>query len=350
MDTIDVLNEMTLFDFIVGGSTGEKTTSADDFMREVGKMLPKGTFSWVSKYRTLAKREILKVGTARRVNQRVRGYFVPTAEAPGLADRLKQIRAQFLQEMAEFLVQLPTIVENWANHPDNQKTTTGGVLRADLIRKHAPTRGDLAKVLSFEVSAVMLQQTNYFGEDDALKTEVSGLVGQAALEISEDVKKSWKGQAGGRTSSRVLGLIRRIRNKANAMSVLSDKFENLRKMCDDVLTSAPREGLIEGLDFLRICALLNFCSEPENVLADQAIQFDPMDVQVPTPAPSEATMRAEQLALDTVPDLEQLECGGPGSEPEADPDAEAEAEAEAQPSQGSASAQPAESGELVFEF
>lgn len=331
MDTSSVLKEMALFDFIVGGSTGEKTTSADDFMREVGKMLPKGTFSWVSKYRTLAKREILKVGTARRVEQRIRGYFVPNAHADKVAKRLLEIQADFRKEKAEFLTTLPQIVKEWAEHADNQKRTASGVLRADLIRQHAPTKEDLDKVLTFALSSVVLHQTSYFGDDDALKTEVSGLVGQAALEIAEDVKKSWKGPAGGRTSSRVLGLIRRVRNKADAMSMLSVKFENLRKMCDDVLTNAPSEGMIEGIDFLRVCALLNFCSEPENVLADQAIAFDPMDVTI-SDAPSDASngTAAEQLqleqAFESIDDLAvepdaTAEVGTPTEpQPDAEPD------------------------------
>lgn len=289
METMNVLNEMVLVDFIVGGSTGEKTTAADDFMREVGKMLPKGAFSWVSKYRTLAKREILKVGVARRVNSRVRGYFVELPSAPALSDKLKAIKAEFLKEKAEFLQKLPTIVDDWAGHPENQVATKSGPLRADLIRMHAPSVTDLDRVLTFDVSAIQLQQTTFFGEDDALKTEVNGLVGQAALEIAEDVKKSWKGPAAGRTSSRVLGLVRRIRNKANAVSILSSKFDNLRRMCDDVLQSAPGEGLIDGIAFLQVSALLGFCSEPENILADQAINFDPLDVdKAPEPQPEDA--------------------------------------------------------------
>lgn len=302
MDTMNVLNEMVLVDFIVGGSTGEKTTAADDFMREVGKMLPKGAFSWVSKYRTLAKREILKVGVARRVNNRVRGYFVELPSAPTLSEKLKAIKADFLKEKAEFLQKQPTIVNDWACHPDNQVATKGGTLRADLIRLHAPSVADLDRMLTFDVSAIQLQQTSYFGEDDALKTEVNGLVGQAALEIAEDVKKSWKGPAGGRTSSRVLGLVRRIRNKAKAVAVLSAKFDNLRRMCDDVLQSAPGEGLIEGVAFLQVSALLGFCTEPENILAEQAIDFDPLDVEAPAEAQA-ATTEAE-AAVDTQQQLD----------------------------------------------
>ena len=317
METMNVLNEMVLVDFIVGGSTGEKTTAADDFMREVGKMLPKGAFSWVSKYRTLAKREILKVGAARRVNHRVRGYFVPVAYASDLSSKLKAIKSEFLKEKGEFLLKLPTIVSDWANHPDNQVETKGGTLRADLIRLHAPSVTDLDRVLTFDVSAVQLQQTTFFGEDDALKTEVKGLVGQAALEISEDVKKSWKGPAGGRTSSRVLGLVRRIRNKACAMAVLSPKFENLQRMCDDVLKSAPGEGLIEGLSFLQVSALLGFCTEPENILADQAIDFDPLDVAVQEEPQATAPATSLELVFEQQPADVPAEPPVAISEPEA---------------------------------
>lgn len=86
---MNVLQNMTLIDFIIGGSTGEKTTSGDDFERKVGKMLPKGTFTWISKYRSQAKRELLKFGAARKVDNRIRGYFVPMEHAAGRAKVLR---------------------------------------------------------------------------------------------------------------------------------------------------------------------------------------------------------------------------------------------------------------------
>lgn len=95
----------------------------------------------------------------------------------------------------------------------------------------------------------------------------------------------------------MLGLVRRIRNKANAVAVLSPKFENLRRMCDDVLQSAPGEGLIEGIAFLQVSALLGFCTEPENILADQAIDFDPLDVEAP--AETQAAAAEAEAGVDT---------------------------------------------------
>ncbi|WP_432263241.1 DUF3150 domain-containing protein [Cupriavidus sp. TMH.W2] len=289
-EEMQVLNDVALFDFIIGGSTGEKTVEADDFIREVGKMLPKGTFSWVSKYRSEAKREILKVGVARRVNNRVRGYFVPLGEAGNLSQKLKQIKAGFLKEKAEFLKNLPQIIEDWANHTDNAGATKSGATRENLIRLHAPKSEDLDRMLSFDTSAIRVQSTGFFGEDDALHSEVKGLVGQAALEIAEDVKKSWKGPAAGRTSSRVLGLIRRIRNKAEAMGVLSPKFDRLAEMCDKVLGAVPDGQNIEGVEFLMVSSLLSRCMKPENILSEDSVKFDPLDVQLPANCTAQQTV------------------------------------------------------------
>ncbi|WP_425953142.1 DUF3150 domain-containing protein [Ralstonia pseudosolanacearum] len=307
LSDMQVLNDVVLFDFIIGGSTGEKTVENDDFIREVGKMLPKGTFSWVSKYRSEAKREILKVGVARRVNNRLRGYFVPLGQAAGLSDKLKKIKEGFAAEKADFLQNLPQIIEDWANHKDNEVVTKeGGPTRADLIRIHAPQREDLDRLLSFDASAIRVQSTGYFGEDDALHSEVKGLVGQAALEISEDVRKSWKGPAAGRTSSRVLGLIRRIRHKAEAMGVLSPKFSRLADVCDKVLSAVPEGQNIEGVEFLMVSSLLSRCMKAENILSEDSVKFDPLELQqLATAGVQPATASDAQSAqLDLVVDAQ----------------------------------------------
>lgn len=305
---MNVLQNMTLIDFIIGGSTGEKTTSGDDFERKVGKMLPKGTFTWISKYRSQAKRELLKFGAARKVDNRIRGYFVPMEHAAGRAKVLNEIKAEYLKEKAEFLDKLPTIVEDWASKEENQVVTSTGALRADLIRAHAPKREELERLLSFSVSSVMLQATGFFGEDDALNKEVGGLAGQAAIEIAEDVNKSWKSNTLERTTHRTLSLVRRICQKASAMGVLSTKFHNLERMCKQVLEAIPAKGTIEGVEFLQLSALLNFCSDPDNILDEQAIKFDPLDVKLPPSAPKAeavAPAAAQAEAADTTPPVEE---------------------------------------------
>lgn len=278
---VSILKDVVLFDFIVGGSTGEKTVDGDDFIREVGKMLPTGTFSWVNKYRAEAKREILKVGVSRRVNNRVRGYFVPIGHAKQLADVLNNIKAKYIKEKQEFLKNLPDIVKTWAAAPANATASKpGGPSRADLILLHAPKASVLEKALSFDTSAICINDTSYFGEEDALQKEVKGLVGQAALEIADDVAKSWTKQNANKTTSRVLSLIRRVQDKAEAMSVLSSKFENLADLCRSVLASVPTGQSIEGVAYIQVSSLLSFCMDPEKILGDQATKFDPLDVTV----------------------------------------------------------------------
>lgn len=282
---ISILKDVVLFDYIVGGSTGEKTVDADDFIREVGKMLPSGSFAWVSKYRSEAKREILKVGVSRRVNNRVRGYFVPTQHAQDLAVVLNNIKAKYFAEKTVFLDSLAAKVEEWASSSVNSGTTQGGKSRADLIRQHAPQRAVLEKLLTFDTSAIRISDTSYFGESDALQTEVKGLVGQAAVEIAEDVNRSWSRKNTGKTTSRILGLVRRVQDKAEAMSVLSSKFDNLAKMCASVLSVVPSGQSIEGVAFIQVSGLLSFCMDPEKILGVQSTEFDPLDVDAASVLP-----------------------------------------------------------------
>jgi hypothetical protein len=297
-----VLDQVVLMDVLIGGSTGEKTVDSDDFIREVGKMLPTGTFSWVSKYRSAARREMLNVGTARRVDNRSRGYFIPVAKAAEVAQRLLQLRDDFYAEKAKFLLTLPLLIEEWAQHKDNTVPTKSGQLRSDLIRLHAPKPSDLDQLLKFALSAVRVVPAEYFGADDALRSEVTGMAGQAAQEIAEDVRLSWKGPVGGRTSSRVLGLVRRIREKADSMSIISSKFGELKVMCDNVLSSVPSQGTIEGTAFVMVSGLLAFCQKPANILGE-AHSADGDDGVQPSDASS---INEEQLPLGLCEDSDEL--------------------------------------------
>jgi hypothetical protein len=220
----------------------------------------------------------------------VRGYFVPLDRAQAVSDELKVLRDTFQAQKAEFLQELPNIIDEWAANPQNAVEIKPGLTRADLIRTHAPKASDLDKLLRFAMSATQIQSSQFFGKDDALHTEVNGLPGQAALEIAEDVKKSWKGATGGKTTSRVLGLVRRIRQKADSMGILSPKFEHLREACDRVLRQMPQTGAIEGLEFMQISALLEFCSRPENILAEQSMRFDPLDVEIEAEEPAQQAL------------------------------------------------------------
>lgn len=275
---MQILNDVVLMDILIGGSTGEKTVDSDDFIREVGKMLPKGTFSWISKYRSAARRELLNVGTSRRVDNRCRGYFVPVQKAEAAAKRLMEIRDEFLVEKRDFLLNLPKLIEDWAQHPDNTGNTKSGQLRSELIRKHAPTVEDLDRLLKFGLSAVRVMPADFFGEDDTLNAEVKGMAGQAAWEIAEDVRQSWKGPIGGKTSSRVLGLVRRIREKADSMSIIAPKFADLKDMCDKVLANVPSQGTIEGTDFVMVSGLLAFCQKPANILGNHSFTIEADDL------------------------------------------------------------------------
>ncbi len=277
MSDMQILENVVLFDFLIGGSTGEKTVESDDFIREVGKMMPKGSFSWVSKYRSDAKRETLKVGVARRVENRIRGYFVPMAKATDLSARLKEIQKEFDEEKAAFLKRLPDTIDKWASAPENAGFTKSGQLRSDLIRQHAPTASDLDRLLRFSLSAIRVQSAGYFGEEDTLNSEVKGLTGQAAYEISEDARKSWSGansSGGDKTTSRVLGLVKRIREKADSMSILSTKFTELRDMADNLLATVPSTGTIEGHAFFLVSGFLSFCLRPENILGEHSTIAD----------------------------------------------------------------------------
>ncbi|AQH06045.1 hypothetical protein A9R05_44725 (plasmid) [Burkholderia sp. KK1] len=298
-----VLNDVALFDFIVAGATGESTAKSDDFIREVHKLLPKDALSWVSKYRGQAKREILKVGVTRRVNNRVRGYFVPISEAKALSELLKAIKQDFLAEKSSFLAKYPKIVEDWANEPVNQTLTPDGGTRAEAIRKDAPKAEELEKRLFFDLSAIHIQSTAFFGEDDTLYSEVRGMVGQAATEIAEDVSRTWSGPAKGRTSSRVLRLIKRVRNKAHSMSILSPKFGRLADLCDAVMASVPQNSNIEGVHYLVVSALLSRCTSPKDILSDDMVTFDPLDVESPE---AQATTTTAPAASSPVTDADQL--------------------------------------------
>lgn len=304
---VQILRSVVLFDYVIEGGSAEKTIESGPFVREVGRMLPKKTFSWMSTYRSRAARACLEVGTAHIMGGRVCGYFVPMEKAKDLARRLNEIREGFMERREEFLAGYPRLVEDWASAPQNDTFTPSGKKVSDLIRQFAPSVVEMEKAVQFWISATRIESAGIFGDQDAVVGEVRGLAGQAAQEIANDVLQSWAGSHRSSTTARVLGLIRRIRTKAEAMQVLSVKFTELAEMCTKVLAAVPAAGSIDGIAFLQVSALLDFCSSPANILRDHAIPFDPLDVSPADAAPDVDVAAAESAPAPQPPPRGQVD-------------------------------------------
>jgi len=149
----------------------------------------------------------------------------------------------------------------------------------------------LKKMLTFDISAIRINDTNYFGEDDALQQEgEGGWLVRLLLRSPKMFESPGQVRRKANTTSRVLGLVRRVQDKAEAMSVLSSKFGNLAKLCGEVLAAVPTGQNIEGVAFIQVSSLLSFCMDPDKIIGDQATNFDPLDVtEQPVTAAPDAT-------------------------------------------------------------
>jgi Protein of unknown function (DUF3150) len=192
------------------------------------------------------------------------GYAIPEQHMGELRREVAAIKNVFDEAKENFLGGYAQSVKDWADaHSD---------LRS-VILSNEPSRDSVEAAFRFglNVCKVVPPAPDLDSPDNLLHQEVKGLAMQVAKEIAQDVRDSWSGGGGGKTTQRVAGLIRRVRKKADGLAFLHPRVRSLADVIGQVLAGLPSSGPIEGVAFLQVSALLTMLSDPSRILGDQEL-------------------------------------------------------------------------------
>ena len=221
------------------------------------------------------------------------GYAIPTEHIAEFRDVFAEIGESYNANKKNFLDNLVEENRRWAEtHPE---------LKPIILAK-CPSPAEAERSFKFAVSICKVVPAEADGNH--LFEEVGGLGAQIAREIAQDVQDSWA-DTGGRTTQKVVGLIRRCRKKVYGLSFVHPKLGALVTSIDEVLAELPTSGPIQGQQYLKVVGLLRMLSDPNQILGQQIAIPDPEAAPevAPEAAPEVAPEAAPEVAPEAAPEV-----------------------------------------------
>lgn len=266
-----ILNNVYLVDIKLGFPSGTIAGSQDLLATSNKDVVRVGVQVWDPKHRRpfgAARQKVRRLCSSLGTSL-MGGYAIPVATFEDFKKEVMNIRDSFFKARDEFLKNLPTLVQEWADRHQQL---------SEVILAGCPSVNEATRAFRFDIQVckVVPPEAGASGDlkDNHLYTEVTGMAAQIAREIAQDVVESWGGSAGGRTTAKVVGLIRRCHKKARALAFVHPKVAALADLIEEVLNEVPGTGPIEGPAYFKVVGLLRMLSDPDNILGEQVIEVD----------------------------------------------------------------------------
>jgi hypothetical protein len=191
------------------------------------------------------------------------GYAVPLTKVTEVAKELDAVEAEFEKEKVTFLAHYQTYVGDWMkSHPS----------WAHLISSAITPLGYVEAALGFSWQAIQVKEPKgKAGKivNRGLQKQVSGLSDQLLKEIAisaEDMLiKALQGKD--KVTQKALNRVRLLREKLHDLSFLNSGAHPLAQSIDYTLTLMPSVGIIEGIAFDALYALVSLLSSPDRASA-----------------------------------------------------------------------------------
>jgi len=268
-ETSKILDNLYLVDVRIGFPTGTVSGSEDLVAANDKEIVRVGLQIFDPKLTrpfSAARQKVKRVCTALG-SSFLGGYAIPTEHIKEFRDTVAEIGESYNAAKMVFLDNLVEKNRQWAEtHPELKS----------VILARCPTHADAERAFKFAISACKVMppepESVAHTEDNHLFEEVSGLGVQIAREIAQDVQDSWVST--GKTTQKVVGLIRRCRKKAHGLAFVHHKLASLVSTIDQVLDELPASGPIEGVQYLKVVGLLRMLSDPVQILGNQQVIYD----------------------------------------------------------------------------
>lgn len=179
------------------------------------------------------------------------GYAIPKDLVDSLIEELKDIKNRFAAEKAAFLSKYDEEVNKWIeeNPPE----------WASVIRAAVESSAVIAGRTSFNFAPVAVDSPNGMEENEGLKEEACGLVGQLYHEVRVAAKQAFETTFVGRreVNRKALRPIASIKVKLQGLAFLDpDTIAETISTIDEIIGKIPKTGPIAGSNLDMIAGLV----------------------------------------------------------------------------------------------
>lgn len=269
-----VLDKVALVHLDVSTWSGRKKLRPEDIK---GSVPPKKLASLGSK-RIVDPKKVAVFESLKRRAERLLGaigvrtmgtYAVPIDRVKELNESLREIKEEFLREKDWFLDSYHASVEAWIDEQEEW---------GEIIRSAITPVSEVRNQLGFTWQVFHVQPTGI--DDDGLSEEVGGLAGRLFNEISREATRIFEESFLMKTKvgQRALRPIRAIQEKLQGLAFLDARAYVLSKFLDQILSTLPKVGSIEGEQLNKLFGLLIVLSSPTKVAKYGQDLLDGVDV------------------------------------------------------------------------
>jgi len=159
------------------------------------------------------------------------------------------------EQVQQFIDGYSDHVEAWANaHPE----------WSDTIRASAPSLATVKNRFRIKMSCVQVSPPGDDLGDGNLSSEVSSIAEQVLIDIAATVKQIWKDRGYG--CQNIKGTLLKVIEKSRSLSFINADLSVLANLVEEISSSLPKTGKIEGSDYLKLKGLMDMLMQPNSVL------------------------------------------------------------------------------------
>lgn len=208
---------------------------------------------WTSKFRKRLERLVKTHGT-----RTYAGDIIPLDNLPEIRRELDAFKRDLERETQDFLSNLPVYLRQWSEKNSEWVAMIDRTeVTADTVRNNFGFR--------FTIFSPGVVEGYEESMSDMLQSIGESVASEVATQVKPVWEKSLKGKA--KAVSRTLNLFRQIALKLNSFKAIAPELSAASAMLDETLASIPKEGVIEGADFIKFERAVLILSDKETVLS-----------------------------------------------------------------------------------
>jgi len=280
---LEGLDGCTVFYVRVPSVTGIVKLREDAVPNEMRRSMPKELFSLEAR---VFEREALRVPgkLLNRIRNRLTrigtpflsGFLVAKEDEAEARSFIEEAAAEYEAWATPFLDKIDPLIEAQC-----EKFPAW----AEMIRRSAPTREEVARKLTFRKRSFQVRSGSE-KDSEELTEELESLPKQIAREFSALVETNWAEMNSDKASQRFRRTLNDIRRKAKSLSYLHPKLRDLVDLIDQVLERIPAVGVITGADYALLKGLRQMLLDPSEILGEQRVLVAQVKPGSPVPTPS----------------------------------------------------------------
>jgi hypothetical protein len=198
----------------------------------------------------------------------LKGFFILDKHMKSVNDEFVEIFKRYDVEKVKFCAEIEDAMRQRAEDFPEKKA---------IILAAIPTKADLSRKLRRHVSASKMVPYEMSASLDCTEGKVGSFISSVLDAISLDAHNTWKVKKGDSvikaTRKKWSAFLKRVLTKCDELGFISPKIERIAQMLREIDKQIPKEGVINGKDYLVIKGIVAILMDHELLLSEEDLSL-----------------------------------------------------------------------------